>query len=153
MLKKYLVPLFAVVLASTAGCSTLRGDQSSKDLASTGPSVLDIHTNPGTFELNRTLHPLTGTEIVASVKDFSSNVTSVTLKFMNLPIEVPMTSAGGGLWRCALSEGQLKQLAVAGKTMRYEVQVIAKDAKGVISAGTKTTDVAIKTPDLSSDVG
>ena len=146
-----LVPMF---LAFASGCSTFKGKSTSaNDLAANGPTIVGARTNPGTFELNRNLQPAGPTEILAEVKDFTSSISEVRVRFVNVPMEVPMTHIGGSTWRAELTPAQLKMLAVGGQTMEYQVNVIAKNADGQTAVSHEPLQVSVKSPDLAQPTG
>ncbi len=138
------------ILSGISGCSSMPGSSvSGEDIAPTGPTVMNVRTEPSTVELNRELRPFQKPEILADVKDFGAKVEKVTLKFTHVPIQVPMKNVGGTTWRAELSQEQLKMLAVSGKTIKYDTLVEAQDEKGRIGMSSSPTTVAIKAPDLS----
>jgi len=145
--------LLSLSLLSISACST--GSKSADDLAYTGPTVLDAKTNPGTFELNRQMSPKTEAQVVADVKDFNSKVTDVRLRFVRVPVEIPMKMSKdkADQWVADLSKDQLRELAVAGHTMNYDANIIAKNAKGQVATTKKPINVAVKAPDVIPDVG
>jgi len=147
--------LFPVFLALASGCSTFgKGNKTSaNDLAANGPTIVDARTNPGTFELNRNLQAAGPTEILAEVKDFTSNIDEVRLRFVNVPMEIPMKNIGGSTWRAELSAEQLKKLAVGGQTMQYQVNVIAKNADGQTAVSREPIQVSVKAPDMAQPTG
>lgn len=121
-----------------------------KDISANGPTVVDARANPDTFELNRDLGARTA-EVMASVQDFDSKVKSVTLSFIHVPLEIPMSHVVGNVWRTELSDAQLRKLAVEGKTMKYEAYVVAHDGGGKVSASPKEVTITVKAPDLSAN--
>ena len=136
-----------------AACSSTGKSKSGQDLATTGPTIVDVKTNPGTFEVNRNFQPNRPPEIIAEVKDFTSPVSDVRIRFVNVPMEIPMEHVAGTTWRAVLTPEQLKQLAVGGQTMNYQVRVVAKSSDGMTTTSADTTNVAVKTPSLATDVG
>lgn len=135
-----------------AGCSTT-GEKSGEDIAATGPTVVDVKISPETVELNQSLEPMQTAEIVADVKDFTSRVTDVRLRFLRAPLEIPMQHVGGTTWRAQLSSEQLRLLAVGGKTIRYETNIIAKNEQGKVAVSPEPVEVAIKTPEMTRRAG
>jgi hypothetical protein len=146
--------LGSILLVLAGGCAST-SDQalSGSQLSSTGPTVLTAHTEPGTIELNRDLQPLKPAEIIADVKDFKASVTDVKLQFIHVPLEIAMSNVGGTTWRAELSTRQLQMLAVSGRTMKYEANVIAKNEEGRTAISREPVQVAIKAPDLSQQAG
>ena len=122
---------------------------SAKDIAQRGPTVMNARTEPSTVELNRELKPFQKSEILADVKDFDSTISKVTVKFTQVPVQIPMTNIGGSTWRAEISPSQLKSLAVSGKTMKYEAQIEARNEKGQVAIARDPITVSVKTPDLS----
>lgn len=141
-------------LGALNGCSSMIGSSgpSDKEISSRGPTVLYVRAQPGTIELNRNLQPTQSAEVLADVKDFRDKVTEVKLRFVNVPLEIPMKNVGGTTWRAELTAAQLKKLAVSGETIRYETEVVAKNSKGQIAVSDKPAVVAIKAPELSKRV-
>jgi len=125
---------------------------SGREIAAKGPTVLNERVVPKTVELNRKLQPAQAPEIVADVKDFDSRVTNVRLRFLHVPLEVPMTNISSTTWRATLSSKDLQKLAVAGETMTYEAEIVARDEKGQV-ATSKPLTVAIKSPDVVTSTG
>src|SRR4051812_22527482 len=116
-----------IFVAVASSCSSMPGQsESGREIASTGPTIMNAHAEPSTVELNRNLKPTRTPEILADVKDFRSKVTDVKLKFMHVPIQIPMKNIGGTTWRAELSPRQLQMLAVSGKTIKYDATIIAK---------------------------
>ena len=142
-------------LMAFAGCTTgpLAKGKSGQDLTSNGPNIVDVKSNPGTIELNRSLQPVGPSEVLAEVKDFTSNITEVTLRFIHVPLEVKMEHIGGTTWRAQLTPEQLKTLAVGGQTMRYEANVIAKNEEGQTATTSQPVQVAVKAPDMAQPTG
>jgi hypothetical protein len=138
--------LLGLSLVSFSACSSM-GSKSAEELAYTGPTVLDTRTNPGTFELNQQMKPKTQAEVVANVKDFQSKVKDVRLRFNRVPIEVPMQKTKGDEWVARLSQQQLRELAVAGHTMKYEANIIAKNEKGQIATAKSPITITVKAPE------
>jgi hypothetical protein len=144
----------ASLAAATPGCSSgpLSSSTSSSEagIGSAGhaPAVIDARANPSTIEVNQHFQPMTPAEVLADVKDFAAPIKSVTLKFKNVPLEVPMENVGGTTYRAQLTARQLEMLSVSGKTIKYDAQVIAKDAKGQIGVSSQPISVAVKTANM-----
>ncbi len=134
-------------IAALAACSTMKGEKSSEEVAASGPTVIDVRTNPSTFELNEKLQPTQTAEVFADVKDFKNEVTTVKMRFVHIPMEVPMKKVAGTTWKATLTPEQLKQLAVTGQTMRYDVNIVAVNNKGQAAMSQEPITVAIKAPD------
>lgn len=141
------------VMFVATGCSTFgMGKTSSEEIAATGPTVMNVRTEPSTIELNTRLQPITSAEVLADVKDFHNKVSSVTLRFSDVPLQVPMQNVGGTTWRAHLTKDQLQMLAVSGKTISYDANVVAKNDKGQSSVSRTPVAVAIKTPEITRSI-
>lgn len=151
--KKPFLFLLAAAALTTSSCSTIQGKESGEKIASSGPTVLFARTQPGTIELDRDLVPIQSAQVLADVKDFKSKITDVKLQFQNVPLEVPMENIGGTTWRAVLSPRQLELLAVSGKTIKYDAQVVARNEEGQVGMSEKPVQVAIKAPDISKKTG
>ena len=123
--------------------------ESAKNIAQTGPTVLNAHADPGTFELNNQLRATQKNQVLADVKDFNSKVVDVKLNFSQIPLSVPMKNVGGTTWAAQLSPDQLKSLAVSGKTMKYEGTVVAKDEAGNTATSNSPISIWINTPEIA----
>jgi hypothetical protein len=146
---KTLSPLVvSISLIFLGACSS--ASKNSQDIASTGPTVLDVRTNPGTFALNQNMTPVSSAQVVADVKDFNGKVSDVRLRFVHVPIEVPMQQVTPSTWVADLNQSQLRQLAVNGHTMKYDANVIAKDNKGLTAVSGTPVEISIKAPDIMS---
>jgi hypothetical protein len=146
--------LLSLSLLTISACSSMGNSKSADDLAYVGPTVLDAKTDPGTFELNKQMKPKTEAQVVADVKDFQSQVTDVRLRFVRVPVEIPMKKTGkGDQWVADLSRDQLRELAVAGHTMNYDANIIAKNQKGQVATSKKPINIAVKAPEAVQDVG
>ena len=138
------------ICLAVEGCSSLpHQNHSGHPIAASGPAILSARAEPSTIELNRNLQPIKPPEILAEVKDFKGKVTDVKLRFINIPIQVPMENIGGTTWRAELTPQQLQMLAVSGKTMSYDANVVAKNDQGQTGMTQSPVTVAIKSPDLS----
>jgi hypothetical protein len=149
---KIKMSLFGAVALLAAGCSSMGGSQpgtSGKDIASSGPSILNARALPSTVELDGQLQPKQTAQIFADVKDFQSAVTDVKAEFLHVPIEVPMKNVGGTTWRADLTPKQIQMLAVSGKTISYDANIVARDADGKVSLTQNPVTVSIKAPDLA----
>jgi hypothetical protein len=156
-MKQRIIPILVMLgtgaLLAASGCASAPGQstESGKEIAATGPTVMNVHLEPSTIELNRQLQPMRRAEITADVKDFSSRITDVNLRFIHVPITVPMTNIGGTTWRAELSPQQLQTLAVSGKTIAYDAVIEAKDEKGQVGTSAQPLSVAVKSPDISQN--
>lgn len=144
--------LVSISLGSLAACSTFSGNksESAKELATAGPTVVDVKANPGTFEVNQNLQPISRSQVVANVKDFSNKVTDVRLRFVHIPLEIPMTQVSPSTWTADLKPDQLRMLAVNGHTMKYEANVIARDNKGQTAVSPNALEIAVRAPDINA---
>ncbi len=127
-----------------------QNSKNSEDIAMSGPTVLDAKTNPGTFDLNQNLEPVSRTQVVASVKDFQHKVTDVRIRFLHVPMEISMKEVSGSTWVADLSSSQLKQLAVNGHTMKYEANVVARDNSGQTAVSKSPIEIAVRAPDINA---
>ena len=135
----------------SSACSTLKGEKSAANISTTGPTVVSAKSQPSTFELDRQMQPTSGADVVAEVKDYSSNIAEVNLRFIHVPMTVPMTHIGGTTWSAHFTPEQLKVLAVGGQTIAYDANVIARNEDGQTAVGADTVKIAVKTPDLTED--
>jgi hypothetical protein len=152
----HLVPILGVVasICVATACSTSRGPSTGADLSASGPTVVSVQSKPSTIELTRELAPTEpGASVVAEVKDFTSAVSEVNLRFINVPLSIPMTYLGGTTWQAQLTPEQLKILAVGGRTMSYAANVIARNEEGQTAVSSEPVTVAVKTPDLTDRRG
>jgi hypothetical protein len=144
--------IFAGSMVALNGCSSMPGNtESSKEISAMGPSILNVRLEPSTVELNRNLQPIKIPEILADVKDFRSKITHVTLRFKHVPLQISMENVGGTTWRAILSPEQLQNLAVSGKTITYDANVIARNQDGQVVESNDPINIAIKAPDLSQN--
>lgn len=149
----FLLPL-ALTAAGLSACSTVRGEkQASQELTETGPNVVNVRSNPDVVSLNRNYQPSGPAEVLAEVKDFTSPIQDVKLRFTNIPLEIPMQHVAGTTYRAELTPQQLKALAVGGQTMTYDANVIARNSKGQIAMSKQPVQVAVKAPDLKTETG
>jgi hypothetical protein len=157
MFSKKLLFVLALPIGAVFGASCSSGPlatgKSDKDVAVNGPTVLDAKTSPATFELNRKLQAQSGAEVIAEVQDFEAPITKVNLRFVRVPLTVPMTHVRGSTWSAQLTPAQLKMLAVNGQTIRYQANVVAESADGRTSTTQNPITVAVKSPDMNSNVG
>jgi len=129
----------------------MKGEKSGEDIAARGPTVVDVRSNPKTIELTGSSQPQA--EVLADVKDFNVKVSDVRLRFLHVPLELPMEHVEGSTWRAKLSRNQLERLAVSGQTTKYEANVIARNTKGEITVSEKPVTIAIKAPQAVRPVG
>jgi len=146
-----LIAICIVLLA--AGCTSgpLSTGKTDKDIAVVGPTIMDARSSPSTIELNRN-YALKSAEVLAEVKDFKSEVKDVRLNFTHVPLQIKMIHIRGTTWRADLGP-YLKQLAVGGKTMKYDAEIVAENKAGQVSTSTQPVTINIKSPDLSRNVG
>ena len=123
--------------------------ESAGQIAASGPTVLNAHTEPGTFELNKQLKASETNKVVADVKSFKARVAEVKLNFIEAPLSLPMKNVGGTTWVAVLSADQLKALAVSGRTMKYKARVEAKDETGKSATSKDLVEILIKTPEIT----
>jgi hypothetical protein len=109
---------------------------------------MNARTTPTTIQLNQNLIPTERPAITADVKDFNHKVSDVRLKFIHVPVEIPMEKVEGTTWRATLSTEQLQLLAVTGRTVRYEANVIANNEKGQTAISQVPITISIKAPEL-----
>lgn len=140
-------------LALTNCSSPQMAGQAGTQLSASGPSILNEQVYPKTIELNTRLQPVTPAQVTADVKDFRSNVTNVRLRFLHVPLEVPMENIGGTTWRATLSSKELSNLAVSGQTISYDANIIAQSADGKTAESPKPVTISIKAPDISKATG
>jgi hypothetical protein len=148
-MKTSLIALSVLALASSCASLTGKNTTSGENLSAAGPTVMEARANPGTVELNDNLQARQRAEVLADVKDFSSKVRDVKLRFTHVPIELSMDNVAGTTWRAEISPDQLKQLAVSGSTMKYEAQVIATNEKGQVATSREPVTIQVKAPDLA----
>ncbi|MDR3607522.1 MAG: hypothetical protein P4M08_09090 [Oligoflexia bacterium] len=135
------------MIAMSSGCSTFGGGhKSSEEIASTGPTILTAKSNPSTIELDQNLEPKQNAYVFADVKDFSSRVQNVHVKFLHVPIDLPMKQVAGTTWEAELTPAQLKELAVSGQTIRYQANIVAMNAKGQTAVGASPLEISIRSP-------
>jgi hypothetical protein len=152
-LRNTLVPLTTLVVF-VVGCSNMPfSGKKDEEMAARGPTVINVRSNPGTFELNRSFQATGPTEIVAEVKDFTAQITDVRVRFLHVPLEIPMQLVSGSTWRASLTPEQLKTLAIGGQTMTYDAEVIAKNEDGMTAVSKEPVRIAVKAPDLAKPVG
>lgn len=146
MTQRLNILMFPTLAFAVAACSSMGGARSGGELSATGPSIVEVRTEPGTFELSPSWDPVAPAKIVAQVKDFTSNIQDVRLRFNKVPLQIVMTRMGGTSWEATLSPQQLQTLAVGGKTMRYEANVIARNEDGLITVSPDPVQVRVKAP-------
>lgn len=144
-----------MAVVAGAGCSSMGGGDKtdSQDLSQTGPSIVNARLSPEKIELNRQFAPPQPVEVLAEVKDFTSPISDVKLRFLRVPMEIPMKHVNGTTWRAELTPQQLKTLAVGGQTITYQANVIARNENGQIAVSREPIDVAVAAPDLAQPTG
>lgn len=147
----FMTSLLAAATFLAAGCSSspLAKKTGGEELSQTGPTVLNARTDPGTFEVSRTLKPIQTPNVFAEVKDLTADVANVRLMFNNAPITIPMQRVAGTTWRATLTPEQIKRLAVSGQTMKYEASIVATNDKGRQSQSAQV-DILIKAPKIDA---
>ena len=119
----------------------------SHQLSANGPTVINARAEPGVIVLNSDMQPMSPAQVIADVKDFKSRVTDVRLKFLDVPLEVPMENIGGTAWRAELTPQELQMLAVSGKTVKYRARSWLPRTPAEISLqATEPLFVAVKAP-------
>jgi hypothetical protein len=135
------------IFALVSSCSTFEGNRkNSEDIASSGPTVLNAKADPATIDMNMNLQPKQNALIFADVKDFNSPVQNVHVRFMHVPIDLPMKQIAGTTWEAELSTQQLRQLAVSGQTIKYQATVIAMNKNGQTATSPAPISISIETP-------
>jgi len=147
-----------MMLAAVTGCSSAPKNSNGNpngatEISADHPSVLNARAEPQVVTLNRDLQPNQQAEVLADVKFFKGQISGVTLKFRDIPLEVPLENIGGTTWRAEFSPRQLQALAVSGKTVQYKADVIAKDDQGETAKSPDAIIVVIQAPDLGHGVG
>lgn len=137
---------FLFLVCVMAGCSSAQQGPVPIQLSANGPTVINARPEPGVIVLNSDMQPMNPAQVIADVKDFKSRVTDVRLKFLDVPLEVPMENIGGTAWRAELTPQELQMLAVSGKTVKYRAIVVAKNANGDKSPAMEPLFVAVKAP-------
>jgi hypothetical protein len=150
-----LVALSVTLAFTLGGCASSPKNSASKptEISADHPSIVNARAEPEVVTLNRDLQPNQEAEVLADVKDFKANVVSVTLKFRDIPLEVPLENIGGTTWRAALSPQELQSLAVSGRTVRYKADIIARDDRGEIARSPDAINIEIQAPDLGHGIG
>ncbi len=124
-----------------------------EELSPTGPSLVGARVTPSTIELDRNLDPRQKPEILVEVKDFTSNVNDVRLRFDQVPVELKFKRVAGSTWRAELGKNELRRLAVGNQTTQYEAMIYARNDAGKIGVAREPVKVSIKAPDLSANAG
>ena len=150
-----LASTFTLAALLAAGCSSVpfQGGVSGNQMASQGPTILNARTEPGVIHMTKNLEPVGPYQVLADVKDFTGNVTNVTLKFSNVPLQVPMQKIAGSTWGATLTPQQLRMLSVAGETARYQANIIATDSNGQSAMNSSPLTVAVATPQIGNVTG
>lgn len=140
--------LVAVPMAFMLGaCSTFGSKGASSDqLSSTGPSIVSVTTKPSTFELNQSWQPMAPAKVIAQVKDFTSNISEVRIRFSLVPLQIQMNHVGGTTWEATLTPQQLQTLAVGGETIKYQANIIARNEDGLITVSPSSLAINVKAP-------
>jgi len=139
----------ATLIASGCSSSPLSSRTGGEELSQTGPTVLNARTEPGTFEVTRTLKPIQTPNILADVKDMTAVIATVRILFNNAPITVPMQRVAGTTWRATLTQEQIKRLAVSGQTMKYNASIVATNSKGRQSQSASVS-ILVRAPEIDA---
>ena len=145
--------VFAALLASAAtGCSSApsRTAENGEPFPSSGPAVVFVRPKPSLIELGPDFSPAQPAEVLADIKDFSGKINDVRLRFVGIPLEVPMENVGGSTWRALFTPRQLQLLAVSGTTIHYEAHVVARDEEGKTGSSRIPVDLAVQAPEIAS---
>ena len=146
--------MIGMTLAAVTGCSSASKNlNGATEISADHPSVLNARAEPQVVTLNRDLQPNQQAEVLADVKFFQGQISGVTLKFRDIPLEIPLENIGGTTWRAEFSPRELQSLAVSGKTVQYKADVIAKDDQGETAKSPDAIIVVIQAPDLGHGVG
>jgi hypothetical protein len=140
------IVLILGIVGASAGCSTFQSHKNSEDIAASGPTILNAKADPSTVQLNPNLQPKENALLFADVKDFDSRIQNVHVRFIHVPIDLPMKQVAGTTWEAELTPGQLKELAVSGQTIRYEANVIAMNEKGQTAVSSAPISLSIQAP-------
>jgi hypothetical protein len=147
MRRNYSLLLLTLFLAS---CSSSPQNPNTVELYKNAPTVLNARSEPSVVIMNSDMEPVTPTQVFADVKDFSSPVVDVRLKFNDVPIEVPMQRVGTtSVWKTELTPQQLQMLAISGDTVKYKATVIAKDMNGNSTQTAQPLFVTVKAPQIA----
>lgn len=154
MRTRNIASLFATSLIALSACTsapTLPPIEAK--LSPTGPTVLNPRSSPSQVELDAQLQAKYNPQFLADIKDFSSPVNKVTLRFMEVPIEVDMRNLQGTTWEATLSPEQVKKLAVTGKSMKYRVEIVATDEEGRSAVSAEPVQITITAPEIARSTG
>ncbi len=145
------VPLAALVMIAASGCSTLKGGntKSGEEIAMTGPTIVQAKAEPKVFQLDQSLAPIQQASVFADIKDFSANLEDVRLRFIHVPLELKMHRLAGSTWQASIPADALKKLAVSGQTMKYQIDVVARDANGHVATTKTPLEIAVKAPEAA----
>lgn len=147
--------LLLCALLST-GCSTAGSKPKQEtDLAQDrkGPAVVYVRADPGSVVLDEEFKPARPFDILADIKDFDARIDKAKLRFVGVPLEIPMEKAGGSTWRARMTPRQLELLAVAGQTVQYQAHVVARDDKGRSGTSQVPVSFSIRAPELAGAAG
>lgn len=146
-----IAPITLASIITLSGCSTAPAPTyvSEAKVAPTGPTVMNARSSPATVELDAQLQAKYNPQILADIKDFTSPVNKVTLRFMDVPIEIEMNNLQGTTWQATLTPEQVKKLAVSGKSIKYFLEIIATDEQGRSASSPEPVQIVIKAPELA----
>ncbi|OFZ18615.1 MAG: hypothetical protein A2X94_01605 [Bdellovibrionales bacterium GWB1_55_8] len=139
------------LIVTVTGCSTIRGEKSGsgEELAASGPTVVDVQVQPETVELNQQNQLNAPAAVVAQVQDIRSDVTNVTIRFLNAPVELPMEHVSGTSWRAEIPTETVQRLAINNQTTTYQANIYARNADGEVGVSREPIDIAIKAPNVT----
>lgn len=140
--------LTALALITGSGCAAIQGGKSPESSA-TGPTVVETRVEPGTVELNQDMKLNEPAMVVAQIQDLKSEVTQVTLRFLNAPVELPMEHVAGTAWRAQIPEQTAQRLAINDQTTKYEANVYARNADGEVGVSREPVEISIKAPKVA----
>jgi hypothetical protein len=141
----------ASLLVLSSGCATtIRGDNEPGIMTANGPNILNARAEPEVVVLNRDLQPTMIGEMLADVKDFKYPVSSVEVKFQDLPLVIQMEHIAGSTWRAEFTPQQLQMLSVSGRTVSYKADVVATNSKGETTTSSDPLSISVASPEPSA---
>ncbi|OFY99724.1 MAG: hypothetical protein A2Z97_05020 [Bdellovibrionales bacterium GWB1_52_6] len=143
--------IFSLIAALGFGCAGagVQGN-SGKDISPSGPTVINQRAVPDSIEIGKDMATPKAPEFLADIKDFNAQVSDVRVRFLHVPLEVPMQNIGGTTWRASLTPRQVQDLAVSGESMRYEANIIATNTDGQTAVSTSPVSITIKAAEVAS---
>lgn len=145
----------SIVLASACASSSLRDEKAQKMVS--GPTILNPQINSPVVNLNRDLKPSQNPEIIADIKDLTSDIDKVivritaadrsdpNMKFLRAPLEIAMSHRAGTTWFAKLSDEDLQKLAVNGQNLNYQISIFARNGHQAISSQTLPETLIVRT--------